>query len=81
MDYLHTHSKKHQTNLQTGTFLINMGIQYLSSGQILLKDNSRNTQARSEIHLQPTVFAAKHKRIPKPNSSDPIANLEHAFIH
>ena len=79
MDYLHL--KKHQINLQTGKFLINMTIQYLSSGQILLKDNNRNTQVRAEIHLQPTVFTVNHKRIPTPNSSDPIANAEHAFIH
>ena len=46
--------------------LINMPIQYLSSGQTLVKDNNKNTQARPETHLQPT---------------DPIPNQEHAFIH
>ena len=61
--------------------LINMPIQYLSSGQTLVKDNNKNTQARPETHLQPTVFTVNHKRIPKPNSTDPIANQEHAFIH
>ena len=79
MDYLHL--KKYQINLQTRKFLINMPIQHLSSGQILLKDNNRKTQARPEIHLQSTVFTVNHKSIPKPNFSDPIANPEHAFIH
>ena len=58
-----------------------MPVQYLSSGQRLLKDNNRNTQARPDIHLQPTVFTVNHKRIPKPSSSDPIANPEHVSIH
>ena len=78
MDYLHL--KKHQINLQTGKFLINMSIQYLSSGQMLLKDNNKSTQAKPDIHLQPTVFTANYKRIAEPNSSDLIANPKHAFI-